>query len=269
MDLPYELQEKILIGLNYADIMNYSKSCKCAYKLTSLVSFWRRKASIEGLVQDLITDKYPSRDYDRLSQYGPIESENFNYTINLRKAIDNSDETFIEYLISRLDDDCCNFNLITDAVKYAVIKDKDNIARLLIRLDLDEMDILSYSNRPYWNDDAKILADIYIIATLKRKSEIIECLEKYWKLDLIICEVLELSVYGGNYHKFIYIFDIIELETDIIDKLIYIIFRQGFPDDILRVMLEKRMKINPPIKLDGCVEGLAPNLKEIVFLYVK
>lgn len=102
--LPYELQMEILISLPYQTIINYCSTNKTAAVIRNDKGFWKRKARLEGLPDQLVEHSrlnYSQRYYD-LSKYGSLFKDG-NIDACLYGAILNADIDLVQYLIREYD----------------------------------------------------------------------------------------------------------------------------------------------------------------------
>lgn len=251
-DLPLELGEQILLRLSYDDIINYCNVHDSPLCTDS--SFWKRKARLEDIPENLIDDLAPQQRYRQLLRYGEcLKARKLHSGYDLvkcfRQAIMNNDLAFIRYLIvegiipwegsdtNELTVDIESIDELVEAFRFSVIKSKEEISLYLYE---NISNILKTSDNfgQFLNSGhLNVFVDSYVEAHLKGLNRLVRRLE----LDPYIYQILTAYVNDDRYLDIVKILDVISIDDQTLNGLITLTRNlRGDSYDILDYLLDKR-----------------------------
>lgn len=215
--LPLEVQEKILIDLNYEDIINYCNSSEDAAEVCEDASFWRDKGRLEGIPDELLNGITAKR-YGELLDYGvclwPSDTYRSNLTRCLRLAIDKDDTEFIGYIIDKFKGyNRVEFDLMSGGLKYSILKDKSETSFYLINSLKDVFpDVWNYEDSCFSTYQKKILADIYVISVLKNLNDVVREMKTVLNIDDLVYEMSLKYINESDYDGLSGLLDIVDID---------------------------------------------------------
>lgn len=128
---PYELQEAILLKLDYSDIISYCCVNSYTNQICKDLTFWKRKAILANLPPNLLTKDNPAIRYSQLMNYANCMKISDNFGLNcIGNAIDKDDLDVTRWLFNSLPE--LNLLDVTDIVLYAIQKHSREIALMLL-----------------------------------------------------------------------------------------------------------------------------------------